>query len=61
MAKRVGQIQKVSGPNGLEIKVGFWDDGSILIAIPHAGPMAISQLFTGRGNKWTNVRVTPLP
>ena len=59
--KRIGAIRNVAGPNGREVRVGFWDDGSILITIPHIGQMAISQFFTGRANQWTNIRVVPLP
>ena len=59
--KRIGAVKRVIGDNGQEIRVGFWDDGSLLITVPHPGPMAVSQFFSGRGNRWTNIRVVPLP
>ena len=59
--KRIGPVQKVTGANEQEVKVGFWDDGSVLITIPHQGAMAISQYFSGSENRWTNIRVIPLP
>ena len=60
--KRIGKLITVPGPGGKEVKIGFWDDGSILFRITHpVGAMTISQFFSGRENWATTVRISPLP
>jgi len=59
MAKRLVQSERVDGPGGRYVRIGFYDDGSVRFRITNAGPMVITEAYIQGQRKHVILAVAP--
>ena len=61
MTKRLIQSERIDGPSGRYVRIGFYDDGSVRFRITNAGPMVITEAYIQGRRKHVILAVTPAP
>ncbi len=59
MTKRMVQSERVDGPGGRYIRIGFYDDGSVRFRVTNAGPMVITEAYIQGKGKNVILSVAP--